>query len=247
VTATRMGVARRRRPAAGIIAAAALLVCVAAAVPAQRAQSAPAWPDTFIARVEALALMQSLNAGILGSTSATLTLETWCREHKLADDPTIVAHLVKGADRIVTAEQRQRLHVTGQDAVRFRHVRLQCGTQVLSEADNWYVPARLTADMNRQLDTTDTPFGKVVRPLEPYRQTFSVKMLWSPLPEGWERGLIASTTSAVHPTKSGDLVMPDALFEHRAVLYTSAHQPFAEVDEVYQKQILAFPQPRSSR
>jgi hypothetical protein len=238
VTVTRIGVARRRRPAAGLLAA-ALLVCVAAAV---YAQGAPAWADTFVSRVEALALMQSLNAEILGSTSATLTLETWCRDHTLAGNPTIVAHLVKGADKIATPEQRRRLRVSAQETVRFRHVRLQCGPQVLSEADNWYVPGRLTADMNRQLDTTDTPFGKVVRPLEPYRQTFSVKMLWSPLPEGWER----ETPSAIGAT-TGHLDMPDALFEHRAVLYTNAHQPFSEVDEVYQKQILAFPQPRSSR
>ena len=31
-----------------------------------------------------------------------------------------------------------------------------CGDQVFSEADNWYVPARLTAEMNHALDTTDT-------------------------------------------------------------------------------------------
>jgi hypothetical protein len=240
VTATRSGVARRR-PAAGIIAAAALLVGVAAAA---HAQGAPAWADTFVARVEALALMQSLNAEILGSTSATLTLETWCRDHKLADNPTIVAHLVKGADKAATAEQRRRLHVAPQDAVRYRRVRLLCGSQVLSEADNWYVPGRLTADMNKQLDTTDTPFGKVVRPLEPYRQTFSVKILWSPLPDGWDRGVDSAARAAA---SSGSLVLPDALFEHRAVLYTGAHQAFAEVDEVYQKQILAFPQPSTSR
>jgi len=33
----------------------------------------------------------------------------------------------------------------------------------------------------------DTPFGTVVRPLEPFRQTLAVVMLWSPLPERWDR------------------------------------------------------------
>jgi hypothetical protein len=35
----------------------------------------PAWPDSFATRVEALALIQTLNAEILASRSATLTLE----------------------------------------------------------------------------------------------------------------------------------------------------------------------------
>jgi hypothetical protein len=29
------------------------------------------------------------------------------------------------------------------------------------EADNWYVPSRLTPDINKTLDMTDTPFGIV--------------------------------------------------------------------------------------
>src|SRR5205085_218797 len=48
-----------------------------------RAQDLPAWPDTFETRVQALALIQTLNAEILGSRSATATLERWCRDHKL--------------------------------------------------------------------------------------------------------------------------------------------------------------------
>jgi chorismate-pyruvate lyase len=201
-------------------------------------QDSPAWPDTYLARLQALALVQTLNAEVLASRSATATLEGWCRDHELAKEPAIVAEQVKGAVRAATAEQRQRLQVPPEMEVRFRRVRLRCGSRVLSEADNWYVPDRLTADMNRLLTTTDTPFGKVVQPLAPYRQTFAVKVLWSPLPDGWERGPRAA------PGGTGVLTIPAALFEHRAVLYTQGHQAFSEVDEVYQGQLLAFPPPR---
>jgi hypothetical protein len=34
--------------------------------------------------------------------------------------------------------------------------------------------------------------------------------------------------------------MPEELFEHRAVLYTSEHRPFAEVRETYRRELLAF-------
>jgi hypothetical protein len=104
---------------------------------------------------------------------------------------------------------------------------------VLSAAENWYVPDRLTAEMNRLLETTTTPFGRAVEPLQPYRRTFAVTLLWTPLPDGWERA-----PSLPAPT-GGALAIPDALFEHRAVLYTGDHKPFAEVREIYQRAILA--------
>jgi hypothetical protein len=205
------------------------------------AQSPPAWPDSYVARLEALALIQTLNAELLGSRSATITLEGWCRNHQLAPEPRIVADRVTGMDKTPTPEQRQRLQVGDGDTVKYRRVQLRCGAQVLSEADNWYVPERLTSEMNRLLETTDTPFGRVVESLQPYRQTFAVKLLWAPLPEGWERG-----NAPVPTDTSATLAIPAAVFEHQAVLYTRDHKPFSEVSEVYQRQILAFP-PRSPR
>jgi hypothetical protein len=231
-TARTLGLGRRL---ARLIAVA---TTVAAWVPAY-AQESPAWPDTYVARLQALALVETLNAEVLASRSATLTLEGWCRDHQLAKEPAIVAQLLRGVKKSSTPEQRQRLNVTSEAELKYRRVLLRCGNRVLSEADNWYVPDRLTPDMNRLLDTTDTPFGKVVQPLEPYRQTFAVRLLWSPLPEGWERRSIAPS-----PATSGVLMIPDALFEHRAVLYTREHKPFSEVDEVYQRQLLAFLPPR---
>ena len=203
------------------------------------AQEAPPWPDTFTARLEALAMIQTLNAEILGSRSATVTLENWCRSHQLAQEPRILARPVTGVSKAATAEQRQRLEVTEQEEVKYRRVQLRCGPQVLSEADNWYVPARLTPEMNRLLETTDTPFGRAVESLQPYRRTFSVTLLWAPLPDDWKR-----ESAAIRGGKNGTLAIPAALFEHRAVLYTRDHKPFSEVSEVYQRQILAFP-PRS--
>ena len=129
-------------------------------------QAPSPWPDSFVTRLSALALMERLNAEILGSRSATLTLETWCRDHALAAEPRIAARLVKGADKALTAEQRQRLQITDEQ-VTYRKVELQCGGNTLSEAENWYLPSRLTADMNRLLETTDTPFGRSMREPSP--------------------------------------------------------------------------------
>lgn len=123
------------------------------------AKDSPPWPDTFITRLQALALIQTLNAEILSSRSATLSLENWCRDHRLASDPKILAYVMKGINKAPTAEQRQRLEVSAEDEVKYRRVQLRCGARILSEADNWYVPSRLTPEMNRLLETTDVPLA----------------------------------------------------------------------------------------
>lgn len=169
----------------------------------------PAPTDTF-------ALVERLDAELLGTRSATATLEAWCRARRLADDPRVVARVVAGASAAPSRDQLRRLAVHSQQEVAYRRVRLQCGPHILSVADNWYVPARLTADMNRLLDTTDTPFGKAVAPLEPYRRTIAVRLLWS---------------DSTQP-------IPEVLFEHRAVLYTRDHEPFSEVFERYRRELL---------
>ena len=88
--------------------------------------------------------------------------------------------------------------------------------------------------MNRLLETTTTPFGRAVESLQPYRRTFAVTHLWTPLPDGWERD-----PALVPAATGGALAIPDALFEHRAVLYTRDHTPFSEVHEVYQRELVA--------
>src|SRR5262249_23686152 len=199
------------------------------------AQGARAWPDTFVSRLEALALVQTLNADLLGSRSATATLETWCRDHRLAAEPRVVATLVPSVAVAPTGEQRQHLEGGSSDAVKYGHVRLRCGENVLSEADNWYVPSRLTPEMNRLLETTDTPFGRAVESLQPYRRTIAVAILWKPLPDGWER-------EATPPSSGGALAIPGGLFEHRAILSTRANTPCAEAGGVSQRRDLALPQ-----
>lgn len=224
------------------------LALAAAMVATAQAAAEPlsSWPDTFLARVEALALIQTLNANLLGSRSATLTLEKWCADHKMAAEPKIIARLTPGVDKPPSDEQRKRLRVGADEPVKYRRVQLACGAHILSEADNWYVPARLTSEMNRLLETTDTPFGKVVQSLKPFRQTFAVETRWSPLPDGWAR---EASRASSGERAAERLAAPHDIFEHRAILYTDDQQPFSEVRETYTSEILDFepPAPRTGR
>jgi hypothetical protein len=99
------------------------------------------------------------------------------------------------------------------------------------------VPGRLTAEMNTLLDTTDLAFGKVVQALHFQRHTLSSKLLWLPLPEGWEMN---STSKGEATTK---LQVPAQVLEHRAVLTLPDGTPFSEVVETYTDNVLAFPEP----
>lgn len=203
--------------------------------------SGPDWPDTYVSRLQALALVQSLNADLLANASATLTLDRWCASHDLAPAGSkIIANRVRGADKPAEAAVREMLAVGPDEPVMYRRVRLACGDRVLSEADNWYVPALLTPAMNTELENTDTAFGRVVRPLNFSRTTLSAKMLWQPLPQGWEMGRQAVEM----PATTGKLPVPPFLFEHRAVLKLPDGRPFSALVETYTDQNLAFPAPR---
>jgi hypothetical protein len=201
------------------------------------AQNAVSWPDTFAARLEALALIETLHATLLAARSATFTLDKWCADHNLGGEPKIRAHLIRGLDKPIATEQRERLQIDQNEPVKFRHVELTCGDRVLSEADNWYVPSRLTPDMNRLLETTDTPFGRAVAALTPFRHTFAAEVLWKPLDDGWE----LRPHPADHPEQR--LQIPARLLEHRALLYTPDLKPIAEVDENYTGENLKFAPP----
>ncbi|MGN6229272.1 MAG: hypothetical protein ACTHNM_17740 [Dyella sp.] len=207
---------------------------------ADGAPRTPAWPDTALARTEALALLQTLNADLLSHDSATLTLERWCAAHGMASPAKVTAEPMQGASRDLPADLRAALGIGADEPVAYRRVALRCGGRTLSEAENWYVPARLTAAMNHTLETTDAPFGKVVQPLHFRRRTLSAELLWSPLPAGWER---AGSLPADRP---GALAMPHRLLQHRALLVDGAGRPFSALIETYTEQVLAFDPPRAA-
>jgi hypothetical protein len=216
--------------------AAGILLLLTTAI-AAAAEPAP-WPDNLVGRLQALALIESLNADLLAHDSATLTIERWCADHRLADPARIVAERVSDAAKAASDEVREALDVRPDEPLGYRRVRLKCGDHVLSEADNWYVPARLTPEMNYALETTDTPFGKAVAALHFRRHTLSADLLWRPLPKGWEMG------EASTPKESGALTIPDHVLEHRALLSTPDGEPFSEVVETYTGEVLAFPAPK---
>ncbi|MFT4026767.1 MAG: hypothetical protein QM676_08200 [Novosphingobium sp.] len=140
--------------------------------------------------------------------SATAALGEWCKARGIADPPTIRAEQ-SGLPPKPSAEVQRLLSDREDGALAYRHVRLLCGTTVLSEADNWYVPGRLTPEMRNTLATTQTPFGKVVAPL------------------GFKRERLSATRGRAQDCP------PGTVLSHRALLRLPDGKPLSVVTECY--------------
>ncbi len=155
--------------------------------------------ESGVARLEALLRQHD---------SATLALEDWCRSQGIAD-PAVVAYPVAEPMVREPEDLRERLGVGPDEPVSLRRVRLACGELTLSQASNWFVPARLTAEMNAALASTTAPFGKVAAPLQ------------------FRRELIDSRRGGGPPCP------PETSLFQRALLRLPDSRPLALVEECY--------------
>lgn len=114
--------------------------------------------------------LDAFEANLAAHASATEALRRWCQHRGLAQAPQITARFVRGADAPPPEGLRAALGVSDDEPLGYRHVQLVCGSAVLSQAHNWFVPARLTSAMNSQLAETDLPFGRVAASLKFTRQ-----------------------------------------------------------------------------
>lgn len=112
------------------------------------------------------------------------------------------------------------LDLGGDEPTGYRAVELVCGQRVLSRAENWFVPSRLSAGINARLADTDEPFGLLIAGLQPRRETLDLVRLW---------------TSGAMPV-SGELFRLNAVV---SALAPAGRRPLAIVTETYLADALA--------
>lgn len=156
--------------------------------------------------------LKAFERTLAADPSATAALRTWCMTRQLSTPPAIRATPVKDGAQAPPAEATALL---GKVETGYRHVRLSCGDRVLSEAHNWYVPARLSPEMNAMLAKTDAPFGQVAAPL------------------GFRRERLGSKRGAMPGCP------PATILSHRALLRLRDGHPLAYVLECYTLENLA--------
>lgn len=177
--------------------------------------------------------LSAINEELTLSPSASLSLSRWCFHPPAVTEHSLQAVRLDTPEKPASRTIRQLLGVGPKTLIRYRRVALTCHGLVVSEADNWYVPERLTRIMNQQLDKSQTPFGLVVQPLSPLRVT-----LMSRLNRSWNlKDLWAEKTPSF--MGHGDRA---TVLEIRALLVT-ARGPISLVEEHYSSNLLDLAEP----
>lgn len=172
-------------------------------------------PALALALASCASPLPRFEAALAANESATAALGAWCGQRAIADPPTIRAVADRARHEPPGDAVLEALAIGEGEDVAYRHVRLACGNAVLSVAHNWYVPGRLEPAMNRTLETTDTPFGRVVAPLRFTRERLAAR-----------RGRMAECPAGT-------------VLSHRAVLRRADRLPISLVVECYTRANLA--------
>jgi chorismate-pyruvate lyase len=151
---------------------------------------------------------EALRAELVSARSATAVLQRRCTQP--------IRAVVNRVQKLPTREQRTHLEVDPTEPVVYRSVALKCGAVSLSVAENWYVPARLTPEMNAAL-AGDAPFGAVIRPLAPSRRTLGIA------------------------TQREDRSVAPYVVRQRAIVLDGQGHPLSEVIENYTPVMLCLP------
>lgn len=113
-------------------------------------------------------LLSTLHARLLRGDSVTTALAEWCHERGIGNARIVARQFAVNTPQ--APSPRPHLQAAPDARIVYRRVQLCCAGLVLVEADNWYLPARLDAQMRRQLMETDIPYGAIIAPLRPVRQ-----------------------------------------------------------------------------
>ncbi len=187
--------------------------------------SFPLWPQALrraampphrALSLDAQSALDRFDARLRASASATLMLEQWLAERGGAAGAKLSAHLRAVVAPREDASILRRLGVADWPQLSYRRVWLASRGRVMSVAENWYVGARLGEGMVDALASGATPFGAVITPLSPTRETLNAEKLW-----GGEGGSL-----------------PPALLRHHALVRAGDGAPLCEVREVYTRNIL---------
>ena len=217
----------------------------------------PLWKDTPLHRLVLATLINEFSNRILTHHSSTATIENWLQENHMAHAlPLHIKHIApetfppKTHNEAIEAHPAAcppvlcaALNVTpslSDSSLAYRKIHLFAEGRVFCIADNWYRPDVLTPSMRTQLETTDIPFGRVVRPLGFFRRILEHRVLWSPLPQGWQRVLFQHY-NAQQEKEAPLLPVPHNLFEYTAILHTHNGVPFSALVETYTSEILNIP------
>lgn len=174
----------------------------------------------FSSRTRLSTTLDRFDAVLQASDSATRTLIDWLTERHGGADVELRARVRALGMTDHDSALLHRLGVNDWHEISYRRVWLVHRGRVMSVAENWYVAARLGDDMAAHLSDGATPFGSVIAPLHPTRETLLTERLW--------RDDDTDTAGT----------LPPALLRHHALVRGGDGTPLSEVSEVYTRNIV---------
>lgn len=162
----------------------------------------------FTAAAGPPATLDQFEAALAATPSASAALQGWCHARFDPDAPLRAVKIVASSDE-PSGRIRDALDLGPDERLGYRRVSLRCAGREMSLAYNWYVPSRLTAEMNRQLAGSDAPFGRVAAPLRFTRERIA------------------------QPWSGPELCPAGTILAHRALLRLPDGKPLAMVVECY--------------
>lgn len=115
----------------------------------------------------------ALAAHLLAAPSATAGMQSWCEARGIGDGPIRVLSRAGGAP---PAGLVALLGAASGEALSYRRVVLGRGDIALAEAELLYRAGALTAEMRAAVARGTVPFGAIVAPLSPRRETVSQEL-----------------------------------------------------------------------
>lgn len=180
------------------------------------------WMASAPSALQAATDVNALRDRIEKGNSATIELDRWCAEHRMAKLGAVRVDKISNTVAAAGPGLSKLFQVGPSEPLQLRHVRLRCGSHILSSARLWYVPSRLPVAINRTLKSTNVPFGRAV---------VSLKLIRRP---------IASATYWPSSSGSNGAQFPNILFSKRAILGAAGQPPMAYVVEDYHKGVLDY-------
>jgi hypothetical protein len=160
------------------------------------------------ARAATPTAVEALSDHLAAAATATEGLVAWCAARGLGEGPIRVVRLPADACAALGAEAAAALAPDAGETVESRRVELRRGDVALSEAEIWFVPERLPPAVRVALAETDAPFGALIAPLRPRRETTLARVADDGLGAGF-------------------------VLEHRALVRSGAGRPLAVTRERY--------------
>lgn len=190
-------------------------------------------------RMDAILILEELHYELIRSSSATDVLEKWCSKYTISKDTVqIKVKKVEEKKYFPNVAIKKRLKINDDNELHYRHVKLYCGKYALSEAKNWYVPNRLTPEINYSLANTIIPFGKLIKELSPRRINIEAKFFFESQFDNIIKIENESKPLALSNLFNEEMNMPRCLFRHKALIYSDKGLPISEVHETYLRDLL---------